>query len=168
MRSSAYRDKVAVGGVWPGFDDSLAPWGSGRFVARHGDEVCVRTRRLASRHRPPVVLIGTFNDHEEGTDVEHGVPMVVDMEEQASAILMRSSPFEVVWDPARGEAVLQVYGRGRLLHDQRHEPGVFVALRSGEAYEVKPWVAGCPEPLARTVKVRAQDPIPGVTPIDVD
>jgi hypothetical protein len=39
MRSEPYASKLSVGGVWPGFDDSLPPWGQQRFISRQGGRV---------------------------------------------------------------------------------------------------------------------------------
>ena len=168
MRSRPYRDKITVGGVWPGFDDSLAPWGSRRFMSRRDGLVYERAWKMAEKARAPVVMIGTWNDFEEGTDIEYGARMVVDMELPVPEVLLRSSPLGVVWDPTRGEGALQVYRDGNLIYDEQHGPGVFFALESGIAYEVKLWIGGRPEPFAKAVKIRQQDPIAGVSPIVVD
>jgi hypothetical protein len=68
-------DKIAVGGVWPGFDDSAAKWG----LNRHMQSDCGKTfnETLNFYHRyydasapPPFLLIETWNDYEEGTAIE--------------------------------------------------------------------------------------------------
>ncbi len=72
-------DEVAGGGVWPGFNDAKASWS----LNRHIDTRCVKTyqhtRRLFeenndSSHPIPFVLIATWNDYEEGTAIEPGLP----------------------------------------------------------------------------------------------
>jgi hypothetical protein len=73
MTSPTYTSKIAVGSVWPGFDDTLAAWGSGRYIARRCGQTWRDTWRLANDHNPPFVLIATWNDSEEGTDIEHGI-----------------------------------------------------------------------------------------------
>ncbi len=74
-----YPDKIAVGGAWPGFDDTRASWG----LNRHMDARCGRTfqdtlrifRRFYDDSRPlPFLLIATWNDYEEGTAIEAGLP----------------------------------------------------------------------------------------------
>ena len=168
MRSRLYRDRITVGGVWPGFDDTLAPWGSERFMSRRDGLVYERAWKLAEKAEASIVMIGTWNDFEEGTDIEFGLQMVVDMELPVPEVLLRSSPLVVVWDPTRGEGTLQVYRNGDLVYDEQHGPGVFFALESGAAYEIKLWSGGRPEPFAKTVKIRRHDPIAGVSPIVVD
>jgi hypothetical protein len=71
-------DKIAVGAVWPGFDDSRASWSRNRHMANR----CGRTledgfklfrRYFGAQHAPPFLLIETWNDYEEGTAIESGV-----------------------------------------------------------------------------------------------
>ena len=111
-------------------------------------------------------MIATWNDFEEGTDVEFGdenmefgADMVVNMEDPTPQVLVRSSPFQVGWNDARGPLTLQVYRHGDLIHSQVHPPGVFLSLPSEHAYEVKLWLDG-EHTLSKAVKVRKQDPIP--------
>lgn len=165
LGSVDYSGKLAVGGVWPGFDDSLASWGADRFMSRAEGDVYTRTWNLATEHGAEIVLIATWNDYEEGTDIEHGVRMRVDMEAVLPEILMRSSPLEVTWDPARGAGVLQVYENGVLIHEEQALPPVVLTLTSGTAYELKLWT-GDPSPLVRTVKIRRQDPHPALLFVD--
>jgi len=73
MVSASYSDRIAVGGVWPGFDDSLAPWGRERYMWRRCGQTWRDTWRIATQHAPPIVMIDTWNDFEEGTDIEHGI-----------------------------------------------------------------------------------------------
>jgi hypothetical protein len=74
MRSK-HPDKIAVGGAWPGFDDSGAKWG----LNRHMQNRCGKTfedtlslyRRYYDEANPlPFMLIETWNDYEEGTAIE--------------------------------------------------------------------------------------------------
>jgi hypothetical protein len=71
----SYPQKLAVGGAWPGFNDTRASWSRNR----HMDPRCGRTLEdsLQLYHhyyddsRPlPFLLIETWNDYEEGTNVE--------------------------------------------------------------------------------------------------
>jgi hypothetical protein len=68
-------DKLAVGGAWPGFDDSAAKWG----LNRHMQTACGKTldetlnfyQRFYDNAKPlPFLMIETWNDYEEGTAVE--------------------------------------------------------------------------------------------------
>jgi hypothetical protein len=73
--TQSYPQKLAVGGAWPGFDDSRASWSRNRRM----DARCGRTledslqlyHRYYDTARPlPFLLIETWNDYEEGTNVE--------------------------------------------------------------------------------------------------
>jgi len=72
MASPPYVDKVAIGGVWPGFDDTLASWGEGRYMWRRCGQTWRNTWGIATEYNPPIVMIDTWNDFEEGTDIEYG------------------------------------------------------------------------------------------------
>ncbi len=78
MRSK-YSDKIIVGGAWPGFDDSKAAWGLNRHISARCGHTFADTSNLwrsyFSADEPlPFVMIETWNDHEEGTDIEGGIP----------------------------------------------------------------------------------------------
>ena len=67
-----YTNKVAVGGVWPGFDDSNASWGQNRYIWPRCGQTWRDTWGLANQYNPPFVMIATWNDFEEGTGIEFG------------------------------------------------------------------------------------------------
>lgn len=73
-----FPSKIAVGAVWPGFDDTKAAWSQNRHIANR----CGRTfedglklfrHYYGSQNAPPYLLIETWNDYEEGTAVERGI-----------------------------------------------------------------------------------------------
>ena len=71
-------EKIAVGAVWPGFDDSRASWSQNRHMSyRCGrtfeDTLHIFRRFYGTQNAPPFLLIETWNDYEEGTDVERGI-----------------------------------------------------------------------------------------------
>jgi hypothetical protein len=77
MRSK-HQGQIAVGTVWPGFDDTRASWS----LNRHIDQRCGKTLQDTLRvfaenndpeHSMPFVLIATWNDYEEGTAIENGL-----------------------------------------------------------------------------------------------
>jgi hypothetical protein len=72
MATPTYTNKITIGGVWPGFDDSLASWGSGRYMWRRCGQTWCDTWSIAAQYSPPIVMIDTWNDFEEGTDIEFG------------------------------------------------------------------------------------------------
>ena len=77
--SSRYHEKLAVGAAWPGFDDSKASWRRNRHI----DPRCGQTfddslrvfRRYYNDSNPlPFLMVVTWNDYEEGTAIERGIP----------------------------------------------------------------------------------------------
>jgi hypothetical protein len=174
MQFGPYADKVAVGGVWPGFDDSLAPWGQNRFMSRKGTETHDQTLALAEANNVEYIMVGTWNDFEEGTDIEYGVLMVVDMEKPDPELLIRSTPVMVTWNSDLGSAVLQVYMGGELIYppvsnpNKQHSPGIYLSLTPRNIYELKIWISGSPTPLSKWIKIRRVDPVPGVDPVIVE
>jgi hypothetical protein len=78
MRSK-YSGKIIVGGEWSGFDDSKAAWGLNRHMSTRCGQTFTDTSNLwhkyfAPEDPPPFVMIETWNDHEEGTSIEDGIP----------------------------------------------------------------------------------------------
>ena len=74
-----YSDKIIVGGEWSGFDDSKASWGLNRHIAARCGQTFADTSNLwhkyfSSDDPPPFVMVETWNDHEEGTSIEDGIP----------------------------------------------------------------------------------------------
>jgi len=76
---SKYPDKIIVGGEWSSFDDSKASWGLNRHISARCGQTLADTSRLWHKYFPPndllpFVMIETWNDHEEGTAIEDGIP----------------------------------------------------------------------------------------------
>lgn len=76
---SKYADKIVVGGAWSQFDDSKASWSLNRHIsARCGqtykDTLDYWRKVFPANDPPPFMLIETWNDHEEGSAIENGVP----------------------------------------------------------------------------------------------
>jgi hypothetical protein len=74
-----YPNKIAVGAAWPGFNDSAASWTQNRKMDYRCGRTFVDTMRMFRRYydqqRPlPFLMIQTWNDYEEGTAIEKGVP----------------------------------------------------------------------------------------------
>lgn len=72
-------DEVTVGGIWPGFNDAKASWSLNRHIDTRCGKTFEDTLRLFeenndSSHPIPFVLIATWNDYEEGTAIEPGLP----------------------------------------------------------------------------------------------
>ncbi len=74
-----YPDKLIVGGAWAAFNDSKASWSLNRHMSSRCGQTFADTfnfwRRDFSQNDPiPFLMIETWNDYEEGTAVERGIP----------------------------------------------------------------------------------------------
>ena len=74
-----YPDKMIVGGAWAQFDDSKAKWGLNRHINARCGQTLADTLNFWRRVYPagqviPFVLIETWNDYDEGSAVEPGIP----------------------------------------------------------------------------------------------
>ena len=74
-----YPDKIAVGAAWTGFDDSYAPWSQNRLISPRCGKTFDDTLRMFrtyynDSHPLPFLMIDTWNDYEEGTAIEKGLP----------------------------------------------------------------------------------------------
>jgi len=76
---SKYPDKIIVGGAWATFDDSKASWGLNRHISARCGQTFTDTfnfwrKDFSADDPPPFVMIETWNDYEEGTAIEPGIP----------------------------------------------------------------------------------------------
>jgi hypothetical protein len=76
---SKFADKIIVGAAWAGFDDSKASWGLNRHISARCGQTLADTFNLWRKYFPandllPYVMVETWNDHEEGTAIEDGLP----------------------------------------------------------------------------------------------
>ena len=76
---SKYPDKIIVGGVWSGFDDSKASWGLNRHISARCGQTFTDTFNFWKKYYPaddpiPFLLVETWNDYEEGSAIERGIP----------------------------------------------------------------------------------------------
>jgi hypothetical protein len=74
-----YPDKLVVGGAWSTFDDSKASWGLNRRISARCGETFKDTfnnwrKFFPANNVPPFIMFETWNDYEEGTAIEPGVP----------------------------------------------------------------------------------------------
>lgn len=74
-----YPDKIIVGGAWASFDDSKASWGLNRHIDPRCGQTFTDTLNLWRSDFPPndpfpFLMIETWNDYEEGSAVERGIP----------------------------------------------------------------------------------------------
>jgi hypothetical protein len=76
---SRYPDKIIVGGEWASFNDAKASWSLNRHISARCGQTFADTSNLWRKFYTagnilPFVMVETWNDHEEGTDVEDGLP----------------------------------------------------------------------------------------------
>ncbi len=74
-----YADKLIVGGAWPKLDDHKASWSLNRHISARCGMTYNDTMNLWRKYFPagqtiPFVMIETWNDYEEGSEIEPGVP----------------------------------------------------------------------------------------------
>ena len=72
-------DKLIVGGAWASFDDSKASWGTNRHISARCGQTFQDTFNFWRKYFPPdqpipFVIIETWNDYEEGSATERGIP----------------------------------------------------------------------------------------------
>ena len=73
-----YPNKIAVGAAWPGFNDSKASWSQNRKMDYRCGQTFNDTMRMfrhyyTAQNQLPFLMIETWNDYEEGTDIENGI-----------------------------------------------------------------------------------------------
>jgi len=71
--------KIIVGGAWPQFNDSKASWGLNRHIDARCGQTLRDTLNLWQKYVPagqviPFMMVETWNDHEEGSAIEDGLP----------------------------------------------------------------------------------------------
>src|SRR5579863_10556393 len=72
-------DKIIVGGAWAQFNDSKAAWGLNRHISSRCGQTYSDTLNFWRKEFPPdqpipFLMIETWNDYEEGTAIEPGIP----------------------------------------------------------------------------------------------
>ena len=77
--AAKYPAKMIVGGAWPKFDDTKASWSlnrhiSGRCGQTYSDTVGFWRKFFPADQTIPFVMIETWNDYEEGSAIEPGIP----------------------------------------------------------------------------------------------
>ncbi len=78
-------NKIAMGSAYKGFDDSDASWGKGRIIDQQCGQTWLATlsqagRYYSSRRQLPALIIPTWNDYEEGTEIETGIDNCVNLQ----------------------------------------------------------------------------------------
>jgi hypothetical protein len=70
--------KLVIGSAYKGFDDTLASWGKDRHIPQQCGQTWLNTLGFAGKYysqknQLPMLLIVTWNDYEEGTEIETGI-----------------------------------------------------------------------------------------------
>jgi hypothetical protein len=76
---SKYADKIIVGGAWSQFNDSKASWSLNRHMSARCGQTYQDTFNLWRKYFPadqpiPFLMLETWNDYEEGSAIEPGIP----------------------------------------------------------------------------------------------
>lgn len=80
-----HSSKLAMGSAYKGFNDSQAGWGKGRVIEQQCGRTWLATfaeagRFYPSSHQLPALIIPTWNDYEEGTEIETGIDNCVEIQ----------------------------------------------------------------------------------------
>ena len=80
-----HSDKIVMGSAYKGFDDADASWGKGRVIDAQCGQTWLETfaeadRFYSAKHQLPALIIPTWNDYEEGTEIESGVDNCLNIE----------------------------------------------------------------------------------------
>jgi len=87
--SRSYPTEMVLAGTWKGFNDNLASWGQDRVVNQDCGQTWLTTfneinKYFSSSHQPQAVQLVTWNDYEEGTEIETGIDNCVSVSGQAT------------------------------------------------------------------------------------
>jgi hypothetical protein len=74
----SFKTKETMGATYKGFNDSLASWGSGRLMQQQCGETWLQTfsqinSLYSANTQLPYLQLVTWNDYEEGTEIESGI-----------------------------------------------------------------------------------------------
>jgi Glycosyl hydrolase family 71 len=103
----AFPGKETMGATYKGFNDKLASWGSGRFMDQQCGNTWLQTfSQVNSLYNTgmqlPYLQLVTWNDYEEGTEIESGIDPCFSL--QASM-----SGKELTWTPSGDESTVDHY-----------------------------------------------------------
>jgi len=81
----AHKGAVVMGSAYSGFNDAAASWGKGRRIDQRCGRTWVETFTLINEYVErggalPFLIVPTWNDYEEGTEIESGIDNCVTME----------------------------------------------------------------------------------------
>jgi hypothetical protein len=78
QRAREHPEKFAMGSAYKGFNDSLAGWGKGRAIEQQCGQTWLATfaeagKYFSSARQLSALILVTWNDYEEGTEIETGI-----------------------------------------------------------------------------------------------
>jgi hypothetical protein len=84
-----FRNIEAAGAAYKGFDDALASWGSGRVMGQQCGQTWLETfaevnALYSASNQLPYLQLVTWNDYEEGTEIESGIDSCFSLEASLS------------------------------------------------------------------------------------
>lgn len=90
----AHKGAVVMGSAYSGFNDAAASWGKGRRIAQGCGQTWLETFALANEYTSrggalPFLIVPTWNDYEEGTEIESGIDNCATVELQADGGVLR-------------------------------------------------------------------------------
>ena len=93
----AYTDKKTMGATYKGFNDKLASWGSGRFMDQQCGKTWLQTFSQVnalynSGRQLPYLQLVTWNDYEEGTEIESGIDSCFSLHASLSGSTLQWTP----------------------------------------------------------------------------
>ena len=94
--SRSYPNELVYAGVWKGFNDNLASWGSNRVVNQNCGQTWLNTfdemnKYFSATNQPQAVQLVTWNDYEEGTEIETGIDNCVSVSGSMSGSMLEWS-----------------------------------------------------------------------------
>ncbi len=100
-------EKLVVGSAYKGFNDSQAGWGKGRVIEQDCGDTWLDTFGMAGRFfsekkQLPDLLVVTWNDYEEGTEIESGIDNCVSISASLDGRKLR-------WDVRGNDRTLDHY-----------------------------------------------------------
>ncbi|MEP3390483.1 MAG: T9SS type A sorting domain-containing protein [Reichenbachiella sp.] len=120
----------STGAVWPGFDDRQASWGQNRWIDRRAGNTYNDTWNLAHANSSDLdwIIIETWNDWNEGTEIE---PSVIDgfkyVEQTATNIAQfKGNTFSL--DTTLFSASTKIYEAASLIEAQSRDSAVYYTV----------------------------------------
>ena len=105
--AKSYPHEMAWGAAYKGFNDSLASWGQNRIIDQQCGETWLQTFKLmngyySASNQLPILQLVTWNDYEEGTEIESGI-------DNCLSISAKMSGAQLQWSISGNEDTLSQY-----------------------------------------------------------